>query len=168
MNEHSMSSPVRSDTTAAPSAERPARRPPDLRAAQEHHKAGRPGEAESAYRHWLSLHPGDAGALHGLGLVNHQAGRQHEALGLLRQAVRVGGGGPKGAEYRSNLAAVMGRMGRHAEAAAELAEVVRVRPDYAEGHCNLGVALEHSGRREEAAAAYRRAIALRADYPTGV
>jgi Flp pilus assembly protein TadD len=138
-------SPFRSDPPAAPPAPRRPRRPPDLRTAQEHHKAGRLGEAEWAYRQWLVLRPGDAAALNGLGLVNHQEGRQHEALALLRQA----------AEYRSNLAAVLGRMGQHA-AAAELAEAVRVRPEYCQGHCNLGVALEHCGRKEEAAAAYRR------------
>ena len=160
------SSPFRTVPPAAPASPAP-RRPPDLRSAQELHKADRLPEAESAYRQWLSFHPADAAALHGLGLLNHQAGRQHEALGLLRQAVRAAGNAvsaAKGAEYRSNLAAVMGRLGRHAEAAAELAEVVRVRPDYAEGHCNLGVALEHSGRKEEATAAYRRAIALKPDY----
>ena len=125
MTDPSTPSPFRSGPPAGASASPAPRPPPDSRTAQEHHKAGRLVEAEWAYRHWLSLHPADAAALHRLGLVNHQAGRQHEALGLLRATVRASG-----------------RVGQLREAAAELAEVVRIRPDYAEGHCNLaGAAL---------------------------
>ena len=130
-----------------------------LRAAEAHLKSGRLVEAEAAFRRVLSMLPRHPMALRGLGIVNHQAGRQQEALALLRQAVRVTPPA-RAAEFRSNLAAVMGRLGLHREAAAELAEVVRLKPDYAEGHRNLGVALEHSGRREDAVGAYRQAVKL--------
>jgi hypothetical protein len=97
-------SPFRSVPPAAPAPRRPA----DLRTAQEHHKAGRLGEAESAYRRWLGLHAGDAAALHGLGLVNHQAGRQHEAVALLRQAVRTAGNPAVGAVGAAGQGPVVG------------------------------------------------------------
>ena len=139
-----------------------------LLAAQGLHRAGRLAEAESAYRRVLAMRPGHPAALHGLGLVQHQAGRHQEALALLQQAVKAVLSAPPdrpapaavAAEFRSNLAAVLGRLGRHAEAAAELSEAVRLRPGFAGGWCNLGVALEHCGRRAEAADAYRRAVAL--------
>jgi hypothetical protein len=104
MTTPSTPSPFRSVPPPPPAS----RRPPDLRTAQEHHKAGRLGEAESAYRRWLGLHAADAAALHGLGLVNHQAGRQHEAVALLRQAVRTAGNPAVGAVGAAGQGPVVG------------------------------------------------------------
>lgn len=39
------------------------------------HQSGRLGDAERLYRDMLALQPDDADALHGLGLLAHQAGR---------------------------------------------------------------------------------------------
>jgi protein O-GlcNAc transferase len=141
----------------------PAMPPADtLDAALEHHRAGRLAEAEVAYRHLLADEPNDPSALHLLGMLLHQTGRNTEALDLLDRSVRLA---PHAAHFRSNLAGVLGRLGRTDDAVLHLREVVRLQPDFAQGHNNLGVALESLGRLDEAAEVLRRAICLRPDYP---
>lgn len=121
----------------------------------------RPQEAEPILRGLLVLRPDDPNTLHFLGVLCHQSGRHAEALDLLRRSVERA---PVAAHFRSNLAAVLGRLGRPDEAVQHLREVVRLEPQLPQGHNNLGVALESLGRLEEAAAALHEAIRLKGDY----
>src|SRR4051812_40339867 len=111
----------------------------DLRSALAHHQAGRFDEAEAAYKGVLRRQAKLPVALHGLGVLCHQLGRHEEGIGLIRRAVeaspRSGRAAARAAEFRCNLAAVLGQLDRHAEAAVELRAALAARPDYAEGWC---------------------------------
>jgi protein O-GlcNAc transferase len=137
------------------------RRPPDLRIAMGHHKAGRLDDAESAYRQRLSVSPDDPAALHGLGMLCQQTGQPAEAIDRLRRAVELA---PRWAVCRSSLAAALGMQGRHAEAADLLQDAVRLEPRNPVIWNNLGVALEKTGRPADAVNAYRRAVELAPGY----
>src|SRR5262245_17319464 len=51
------------------------------------HRAGRLAQAETLYRRVLAGDPANPDALHNLGLVAHQSGRQEEAVGLIQEAI---------------------------------------------------------------------------------
>jgi predicted O-linked N-acetylglucosamine transferase (SPINDLY family) len=135
--------------------------PDALDAALHSHRAGRLAEAERAYRAVLRREPDHVEAIHLLGMLCHQTGRNDAALDLLRRSVERS---PSTAHFRSNLAAVLGRLGRPAEAVVHLREVVRLQPRFPQGHNNLGVALESLDRLDEASAALREALRLKGDY----
>ena len=128
-----------------------------IRRAYEDQSHGRLDAAEQGFQEILSADPQNALGLRGLGLVRHLQGNSQEALNLLRAAVNAGHGDPL---FRSNLAAVLGHLGRHKEAAEELRLALATRPDFAEAWQNLGVALERQGKFEEAVDAHRKAASL--------
>jgi protein O-GlcNAc transferase len=134
---------------------------PDLQASLQHHEAGRLGEAEAAYRGILKADPKNASALHLLGLLVHQLGRNEEALGLLRRSIQLSTFAP---HFHSNLAGVLGKLGRPQEALEHLRAAVKMDPDFPQAHNNLGVVLETLGRYEEAVAAHQQAIRLNPSY----
>jgi predicted O-linked N-acetylglucosamine transferase (SPINDLY family) len=128
--------------------------PRELLLAHEHRRHGRLAEAERAYREVLLKHPHRPAALHGLGLVLHLRRESAAAVEFLRGAVAEA---PDCVEFRSNLAVVLGSLGRHEESAREVVIALRYRPDYADGWRNLGAALEAQGKLEEAVEAYGKA-----------
>ena len=136
--------------------------PEAMRTAVQLHQAGRLAEAEQIYRQILAADANHADALHMLGVVAHQVGRNDAAEDLIRRAIALNPGGS--APYLSNLGLVLVALGRAEEAVAAFRRALELHPDFAEVHNNLGSALMILGRKEEAAAACRRALELRPDY----
>jgi Flp pilus assembly protein TadD len=132
-----------------------------LVAAFHHHQAGRLAEAEPLYRAILRDQPRNAHALHLLGLVCHQTGRQDEALDLISRALAVFGPHP---EFHCNLAAVYQVTKRLELAETHCRTALQLRPEYPEAHNNLGIALRDQGRHEEAEAEFRAATRLNPQY----
>lgn len=65
-----------------------------------HHQSGRLAEAEALYRQVLAAEPRHADALHMLGVLAHQVGRNDVAAELIGQAIVVA---PGVADFHSNL-----------------------------------------------------------------
>lgn len=127
-------------------------------AAVQFHRDGRSADAEALYRQVLAREPRHAEALHLLGLLASQAGRQEEALDLIDRAVAVN---PASAQYRTNRGVIFQAMGRIADAIAEYTQALVLQPNLADAQINLGHALSGQGRWKEAAAAYRVALLSR-------
>ncbi len=125
--------------------------------ALQHHKAGRLAEAEAIYRRVLAQDPNQADALHRLGLVAFQLGRNDAAIELIRQAIALQ---PNDAAYHLNLAIALQRRGDLDAAVASFSKAIQIRPDLVEAHHNLGRALRQQGKLDQAVAALRRAIEL--------
>lgn len=89
----------------------------------------------------------DAWAIHALGLVSHQMGRQEEAVAKLTEAARLAPGQP---EFWNNLGAILGRLGKMVEAAEAFEKAVGLRPEDGAGFVNLAVAQERAGNRSRA------------------
>jgi protein O-GlcNAc transferase len=64
--------------------------------ALQHHQAGRLQEAERLYRQILTQQPEHAVAMHHLGLIAYQAGRNDAAVDLIRRAIALDPNSPGG------------------------------------------------------------------------
>ena len=113
------------------------------------------------YRQVLTREPGQADALHLLGVLAHQFGRNDAAVELIGKAIGQRADFPV-AYY--NLGMAYKALGRAAEAMAAWRKAIELHPGYAEAYNNLGVTLIELGRSDEAGEAFARALALKPDY----
>jgi tetratricopeptide (TPR) repeat protein len=126
-------------------------------------QARRYAEAEQRYREVLGVHPHNFDALHMLGLICHELGRQPEALALIGAALKVKASAP---DAFSNHGIVLHALQRYEEALASFDRALKLKPDHAEVLANRGNALLRLERIEAALGCYERAIALKPDYFT--
>jgi Flp pilus assembly protein TadD len=124
--------------------------------ARGHEAAGRIGAAEQACRRALACTPDDTEALHLLGVVALQAGRPHEAIGLLTQAVALR---PDRAPYLCNLGEAHRAVGELAQAQACQRQALALDPALAEAHHNLGLLQQAQAQSDEPAPSRRQALA---------
>lgn len=100
-------------------------------------------------------------ALRRLATAAFERGDLDEAIERLTQAVTASS---SHVPYRVDLAALLSKADRPAEAISHLVAALQLKGDIPEVHNNLGVVLEQLGRFAEAAAACRNAIRLRPDF----
>jgi tetratricopeptide (TPR) repeat protein len=86
----------------------------------------------------------------------------HDADSLFRHGAQQT---PENARVRSQLGTLLLTQGRYDEAAAELAEAVRLGPRDPDSRANLGMVFAAQGRLEEAIEQYREALRLKPDQP---
>jgi len=130
-------------------------------AALRHHQAGRLADAERLYRQVLQADSQHADALHFLGVLAHQLGRNELAVDLIQKAIVQNGRVPA---YHNNLANALKAQGKSAEAIACYARALAQQPNNVAAHFNLGIALQEQGRLDEAVASYQRALTYKPDY----
>jgi len=126
--------------------------------ARQHHRAGQLAEAEAIYREILAADPSHADALHLLGVLAGQTGRNEAAVDFIRRAIALR---PDHPEAHKNLGVALKNSGQIAESITAYRQAIVLKPDYAEAHKNLGSALYQLRKFGEAIAACRQAIALR-------
>jgi len=125
-----------------------------------HHQRGQLAEAERLYRQVLAVDPHHAGALHLLGTLAHQVGRDEVAVELIGAAIAVD---KRQAAYHSNLGTALQALGRLDEAAASYKRALNLQPELAEAQLNLGAVLQAQGKLDEAEMRLRQALSLRPD-----
>jgi protein O-GlcNAc transferase len=125
------------------------------------HTAGQLKEAEAAYNQVLRQQPENADALHFLGVIANQVGRNDAAVKLIRRAIALN---PSDAGAYCNLGNALRDSGQLDEAIAACRQSITLNPNLPEAHNNLGNALRDRGQLDEAIAACRQAIALRPNY----
>jgi protein O-GlcNAc transferase len=130
--------------------------------ALQHHQGGRFLEAEAIYRQILSRQPNHADALHLLGVIALQAGRNDMAIGLIRQSIALK---PNYAEAQSNLGLALQAKGQLDEAIAAFSHAITLNSNLPKAHNNLGIALRDSGQLDQAIAAFGQAITLNSNLP---
>jgi len=135
--------------------------PEALAIAVQHHQGGRLQAAEQIYRQILAVEPNQPDALHLLGVIAHQAGRNEVAVEYIGRAITLQG---SVAAFHNNLAEAYRALHRISDAIACYRRAVELKPDYVDAHNNLGVALMDQGKPDEAAACYHHALALKPDY----
>lgn len=129
--------------------------------ALEHHKRGRLSEAEAGYRQVLQTTPDEPEALHRLGVIAHQLGRNELALQLIDRATAVN---PVHPTYHHDAGIVLHALGRIDDAIARYRKALMLEPNYPKAHNGVGIALKDQGRLDEAAASFRAAVSLKPDY----
>ncbi|MBY6265793.1 glycosyltransferase family 41 protein, partial [Azospirillum sp. 412522] len=131
------------------------------------HRAGRLEEAETVYRAAIAADPrrespGHADALHLLGLLLHQAGRNDEALALIGEALRTD---PVFPLAWNHLGLVHEADKRHTSSFRAFARALALHPAYPEALTHLGLVHQTGGRVDEAVRLHRRAIAVQPAHP---
>ena len=129
--------------------------------ALQHHAADRLPQAESIYQQILQADPSQPIAMHLLGVIAHQAGKNDIAVDLITRALAIK---PDYAAAHNNLGSAFKELGRLGEAVASYHKALAIKPDYAEAHYNLGDALKDLGKLDEAVASYRKALVIRPDF----
>jgi Flp pilus assembly protein TadD len=127
----------------------------------EHQNAGRLPEAESIYQQILQADPNQPVALHLLGVIASQVGKNDIAVDLITKALAIK---PDFADAHGNLGISLKALGRLNEAVAHCQKAINLKPDFADAHCNLGVTLQELGRLDEAVAHFNKAIDIKPDY----
>jgi tetratricopeptide (TPR) repeat protein len=118
--------------------------------------------AESILRPYLMRRPTSIAAIRMMAELAARIGRLHDAENLLRRALELS---PDFQAARANLATVLYRQHRAAEALAEL-DVLAERGQVADGHRNLrAAALGRLGGYDEAIALYREVLGRHGDQP---
>jgi predicted O-linked N-acetylglucosamine transferase (SPINDLY family) len=130
--------------------------------AVQYHRAGRLRDAESLYRQILQADSNNADALHLLGVIAHQTGRQELAIDMIGRAIAQNGRMPA---FHNNLGNAYVSLGKWQDAEASYRRALDCKQDYAEAHYNLAGALREQGRLAEAEASYRHALRLRRNHP---
>ena len=124
-------------------------------------RAGRLHEAEQVCLEILRKAPEQTAALHFLGLIASQTGRDDLALTYLGATVRLK---PDFAEAHCNLGNVFINQKNLPGAVACYEAAVRLRPDYALAYNNLGNAQRQQGLPSEAEVSFRQALQIKPDY----
>jgi tetratricopeptide (TPR) repeat protein len=124
-------------------------------AAMQLHRAGRFPEAERHYRQVLAIQPNNADALHLLGVLTSQLGREETAIELIRRAISLD---PNQSVYHGNLGRALDRMGRMDEANAcfeKALELGSLDPNILN---NYGDVLRKMGNIQRALVMFRQAL----------
>jgi protein O-GlcNAc transferase len=133
-----------------------------FQAAREYHRAGRLRQAEERYRQVLQVEPGNADALHYLGVMASQMGKNESSVELMRKSIEAD---PSNALYYNNLGKVLNEQGKLDEAIASCNKALSLKPDYAMAHNNLGNALREQRNLDQAIASYCQALSFAPDFP---
>ncbi len=108
----------------------------------------------------MKVEPRNADALHLLGILAYQAGRQDEAIRLIADAIRIY---KKYAPMHGNLALAKLAKGDLAGATASARRALALSPSYADAHRVLGLVFQAKGHPREAIAEFQRARGLGLD-----
>src|SRR5438552_17580859 len=99
--------------------------PQALELAIQHHRAARLAEAETIYRQILAQEPNHADALHFLGIIAQQVGRNNVAVDFFRRAIAAN---PAVADYHGNLGIALTGLGQLDEAISAYRSAMHLRP----------------------------------------
>jgi tetratricopeptide (TPR) repeat protein len=126
--------------------------------ARRHHQSARLSEAERVYREILAMQPNHVDALHLLGVVANQTGRNELAVDLLGRAIALNG---QVAVLHRNMASALQSLGRKDEAVTHLRRAIALKPGYFDALWALAQTLHELGELKEAAATYHSVLAVR-------
>ncbi|MEQ1742308.1 MAG: tetratricopeptide repeat protein, partial [Candidatus Nitrotoga sp.] len=98
-----------------------------IQVAREHHQAGRLSQAEAIYQQILQVAPNHPDALHLLGLIARQGGKNGIAVGLISRAISVN---PSNPIYYINLGNALKDQGQLEKAILNYRQALSIKPDF--------------------------------------
>ena len=87
----------------------------------QHHKAGRLSQAEAIYQQILDSNPNHSTALHLLGMIAHQEGKNNLAVDLITKSLAIE---PDYAEAYNNLGVTLKKLGKLEEAVSNFCKAL--------------------------------------------
>jgi len=133
----------------------------DIDLALQHHTSGDLLKAEGIYQQILQVDPNQPVALHLLGVIAHQVGKNDLSVDLITKALAIK---PDYAEAHSNLGNTLRELGKLNEAAVSCSKAIAIKPDHAEAYSNLGIVLQAVGQSDEAVSSYNKALTIKPDF----
>jgi len=121
------------------------------------HSQGRLQESEHLLQQILQQQPNHSFALHLLGVIAHQVGKQPLAAELIQKAIQING---NIALFHANLSEILRLLKRLDEAIAHGERAVALEPNMAAAHSNLGIAYFDRKEYERAETCQQRALAV--------
>src|SRR5271155_3117590 len=131
--------------------------PATIHTAMMHHQSGRLPQAEACCRQILKMTPNHPDALHLLGLIAYQVGKNEIAAELINRAINIKS---SNSDYHLNLGNALQAQGKLEEAVAAYHKALWIEPDFADAHNNLGTVLQQQGKLDAAVDTYRKALAF--------
>ena len=125
--------------------------------ATQHQSQGRLQESEHLLQQILQQHPGHAFALHLLGVIAHQVGKQALAAELIQKAIQSNG---NVSLFHANLSEILRQLKRVDEAVAHGERAVALEPQMVMAHSNLGIAYFDRKEYDRAETCQQRALAI--------
>jgi protein O-GlcNAc transferase len=125
------------------------------------HGAGRLEDAERLYKQALADAPNHADALHLLGVIELQRGRNASAAELIERAIAQNARVPA---FYNNYGNVLSRLHRYKDAAAAFHQAIQLQPKYPQAYYNLGMTMQAVEDHDNAGLAFTRAIALQPNH----
>lgn len=126
-----------------------------LQVAVQLHRLRELDNAELIYRRVLDVLPDQSDALHFLGILLHQRGRNDEAIEHIEKSIALD---PSMPDRHNNLGNVLLELERRDEAADAYRQVIALNPEHADAYNNLGALLRAQGHLAEARDAYLKAV----------
>jgi predicted O-linked N-acetylglucosamine transferase (SPINDLY family) len=132
-----------------------------LETALTHQRAGQLPQAEALYQQILKIQPKNADALHLLGTLANQVGKNEIAINLINRAIEIN---PSKSIYHNNLGNALKFHGKLTEAIKSYQTAVKLDSKISDFFNNLGNAWQDLGEFEAAEINFRQAIALNPNY----
>ena len=132
-----------------------------LETAVSHQQNGEFVKAEELYRRIIKLNPKNADALHMLGLLMHQQGKNEYAIKYMKKSLKYRSRNPA---CLNNIGLVYKLLGKSKEAKSVFIKAIVQDKNLADAHNNLGGIYHEEGLIEDAEAAYKNALKINPDY----
>lgn len=121
--------------------------------ALQHHQNDAFALAEAAYNQIISIEPKHADAIHYLGVLYHQTGRNEEAIQYIQQALLID---PNNSKFLSNFGAALVAAGQLQDAVRNYQKALALNPNDSDMLFNLSNVFYDLAEYGEAAACYRK------------
>ncbi len=131
-----------------------------FRDAMARHRGGELDHAQGLYEDILRDQPEHADALHMLGLVAHQQGRNQDAKRRIADAIECD---DQNASYHNNLGEIMRVLGEIEGAASCYRAAIALEPGNSQAHNNLGLVLFQLDQADAAVEEFNAALAIEPD-----
>ncbi|MCG8635092.1 MAG: tetratricopeptide repeat-containing glycosyltransferase family protein [Desulfobacterales bacterium] len=125
------------------------------------HTSGQLAEAEKIYRSILGAHPDHPDAIHFMGVLAYNVGKNDIAVDYLEKAISLNPGNPG---CYNNLGNVYQQQGEYASAVPHYEKTIQLDPGHHKALNNLGVAYLRLGKLEKAGQSLESALALNPAY----
>jgi protein O-GlcNAc transferase len=130
--------------------------------AQKFHRAGQFNRTECLCQEILSANPFHPGALHLLGMISIQKGKNQEAVQFIQKALLQN---EKSVEYYANLAVALQNLGRDEESVSAAVRALSLNPNHFYAYNTLGNAFKSLKRWEEAEKSFLKALSIKPGSP---
>ena len=121
---------------------------------------GKTQQAEQICQQILTGDPQNAEAIHLLGIIAYQVGKNEIAISLIKRAIEIDSRQPA---FYNNLGNSLRDQGKLVESVQAYSKAIQIQPSSAEIYNNLGVVLQEQGKLKEAVQAYEKALEIRPD-----